>query len=177
MPHSVSRRFFCLGSLGLVCDLFLPNYSICAMPDDLISKSLSTKIPGCSMLTWGNATTDGTQGGVYIPRDPGVYSNIIVMARAAEAFVAPRLDREGLLLDGIVVHSFYRPPEIDEKLSPGSIVKAHSRGMAIDFSVGGCSAGRLGGILKAWPSGLGLYSSDNFVHLDIGTSYPRRWRG
>ena len=92
-----------------------------------------------------------------------------VLAAAAE-FAAPRID----------VISAYRSPKMNESLGKkGRHVATESRhtlGEAIDFSVPGVPARRVGEWLwQSFDGGLGVYDEDGFVHIDVGPK--RRWRG
>jgi uncharacterized protein YcbK (DUF882 family) len=99
--------------------------------------------------------------------DPRLLEAIIA---AAAEFRAPRVD----------VISAYRSPKMNETLAKkGRRVASESRhtaGEAIDFSLATAKARRVAEWLwKSFEGGIGIYDSDDFVHIDVGPK--RRWTG
>lgn len=90
--------------------------------------------------------------------------------RAAIELEAPRI----MLISG------YRSPKFNDTLSKkGRGVASesrHTRGQALDIRLDGVPASRVGSwMLERFDGGVGTYSRDDFVHIDVGPK--RRWKG
>lgn len=136
--------------------------------------NLDALIPGCEYFTWGDATTNGYKGGVRIP-DPEVLPYIIDTANDFERFVLPRLAESGIEWTDLSIVSFFRPLDLDKKLSPNNNKRrTHPYGVAVDFATWKIPAEKLYGMLgKEWEGGLGKYLDRNSVHWDRGGR--KRW--
>ncbi len=93
-----------------------------------------------------------------------------ILLAAADHFKAPRVE----------IISAYRSPKFNDALAKkGRRVAAesrHTRGEAIDFSLPKVRAAKVGRWLwETFEGGVGTYSRNNFVHVDVGPK--RRWKG
>jgi uncharacterized protein YcbK (DUF882 family) len=87
---------------------------------------------------------------------------------AAIHFNAPRVE----------IISAYRTPKFNESLQKKgrqvALNSHHTKGEAIDFALPVAQAKQVGDyIWRTFDGGVGIYSVDNFVHIDVGPK--RRW--
>jgi hypothetical protein len=93
-----------------------------------------------------------------------------MIVKAADQFKSQRVE----------IISAYRSIKFNEALSKKgrrvAVESRHTRGEAIDFRLTNVSARRVGQWLrKYFDGGVGTYSRDNFIHIDMGPK--RRWYG
>lgn len=99
--------------------------------------------------------------------DPRLFA---ITVSAAVHFEAPRVE----LISG------YRSPKFNDTLTKkGRAVAAesrHTRGEALDLRLWGVPSTKVGAFMfENFEGGVGTYSRDDFVHIDVGPK--RRWQG
>lgn len=124
----------------------------------------------------GKINEDGYRLACYLLRD--VRSNRVVaidlqlldLLSAVQAWL-----RHYGIDEWIIITSGYRTPEHNRSLKNSASNSMHIYGKAVDFTVPGLKPEQIANIAKRFNAGgIGIYSKNNFIHLDTGR--VRSWR-
>jgi len=169
----MNRRQFIIDTLAAIASASLYNPTDCIAGDvidipGIGNVNLKDKVIPNGHFDWGEVTKSGTR----IPRDPKIVTNILATAKYMEEI------RTYFGNKPIDITSWYRTPEVNNRVSWTGKTGYHTEGIAVDFTVRGLSSVVVAEKMnKFWGSrgGFGKYPEKGFTHID-SRGHKVRWR-